>query len=596
MTLDTNYMESCNEWVDRVESMIGSATAPATVADLRRIAATAFADNRIRVVVCGEWNSGKSALINALVEQRGLLPVDALPCSSYVTEISRQPQSAFAVVRHGDPADGSSVSHEDFLKLTAQAQRDMSVRLLRTCGPFLWPNGDFLIVDTPGLADVTQANSDVTLKYLPEADVIVLVLQASQGVTATMGRFVHTMLRSSELRRVVCVLSRADNLNEVSDVDRVLSRCKATLESSIPKAPWHAVANPYHIDDVKREDFSAYTDPAIAGLRESIAAVVRRERGQLLLRRFSLPAKQRLADIEGQLQAEESSLAVPLAEADRRLQEFRRNVAETARHNAEVLRKAERKIADHMEPWLRSIPSQIQGVKEAALKKVEGLSELEALRDYVNTDSLGRDIAQQLRRLGTELEAQLAEAVAAVERDLLNGESGTGLAAPTISIDAAAGMPPVETIFKHIPEIVIQVLEALLLNPALPGGWFVALLARFGLDKLMVAVRKLPFFGQFLPTQLARTQLQNAVVDSLDQFATACPQRLRDTAEAAARAVVAEVQVVLERRIAAVEAGLEDAKLKRGETQAEVESRRAHLRGLREGLGRMGEELGNLGK
>jgi hypothetical protein len=153
------------------------------VADARRRA------SRTETVICvvGEFKNGKSALINALLGS-SVCPVDDDLATSAVT-----------VVRYGDPAsaevhrrEAGSVVVEtieplaiaDWAQETSDrgSRRDVDLVDVRVPSPILAKG--LTLVDTPGVGGLNAGHAAATLAFLPSADALVFVTDASAELSA----------------------------------------------------------------------------------------------------------------------------------------------------------------------------------------------------------------------------------------------------------------------------------------------------------------------------------------------------------------------------------------------------------------------------
>ncbi|MEX1366068.1 MAG: dynamin family protein [Nannocystaceae bacterium] len=145
-------------------------------------------DHRVRAVVLGEIKQGKSTLINAVLGD------DALPTGVTPTT------GAVAMVRVGDEpgtflCDDEGVrqplSAERFAALATgrdKAQGNETIELVVGAGA-LPPTLE--LIDTPGMNDMERVRGAISRGELPRADVLVLVLDATQLLNRTEQAFLR---------------------------------------------------------------------------------------------------------------------------------------------------------------------------------------------------------------------------------------------------------------------------------------------------------------------------------------------------------------------------------------------------------------------
>ncbi|HLV10819.1 MAG TPA: dynamin family protein, partial [Trueperaceae bacterium] len=133
------------------------------------------------IVVAGEFNAGKSSLLNALLGE-SVMPEGVTPTTDRIN-----------VVTHGERA----------------AQREEGGVVYRTHpAPLL---EDIALVDTPGTNAIIQRHQELTERFVPRADLLLLVTSADRPFTESERRFLE--LIASWGRKVVMVVNKVDILD-----------------------------------------------------------------------------------------------------------------------------------------------------------------------------------------------------------------------------------------------------------------------------------------------------------------------------------------------------------------------------------------------
>jgi small GTP-binding protein len=146
-------------------------------------------DDFFLLVVVGEFNAGKSALINALLGER-VLPEGVTPTTADVQ-----------VLRHADQAGDLNAG---------------DVRQVRSTAPLL---RDIHLVDTPGTNAITQAHELLTRRFVPRADLILFVTSADRPFTESERQFLVQIREWG--KKVVMVINKVDLLQTEEDVATV---------------------------------------------------------------------------------------------------------------------------------------------------------------------------------------------------------------------------------------------------------------------------------------------------------------------------------------------------------------------------------------
>jgi small GTP-binding protein len=157
--------------------------------DVRAVSeAAATLDELFLLVVVGEFNAGKSSVINALVGER-VAPEGILPTTVSVT-----------MFRYGD----------------ARAERSLRDGMLEIDypAPFL---RHITIVDTPGTNAIIRKHEEITEQFAPRADLALFVTSADRPFTESERSFIERLRGWG--KPVVAVLNKTDLLTGQEQID-----------------------------------------------------------------------------------------------------------------------------------------------------------------------------------------------------------------------------------------------------------------------------------------------------------------------------------------------------------------------------------------
>lgn len=149
------------------------------------------------VVVVGEIKRGKSSLVNALVGQRDLLPVDVLMCTSAPIRVIADPEwdeEPRCVLVRGDHKDPISladlpkwVTHQAIQAIDRADSSEEAALLLPTAAEIqvgFKELGLTTIIDTPGVGGLDEHAITAALTEARQAGVLLMVCDASTPITA----------------------------------------------------------------------------------------------------------------------------------------------------------------------------------------------------------------------------------------------------------------------------------------------------------------------------------------------------------------------------------------------------------------------------
>lgn len=168
------------------------------------------------VVVTGNYNVGKSTLINALLGKE-ILPMGAVPTTALVSNIVfGEELSAYSINVSGNKTKLSWSDFSNNFSLnsieTSKKINIQDITSLEISIPSSVIKEGVKIVDTPGLGEHKQ-RTKLALDYLPNAGAIVMVLNANQALNKIEKQFIR-LLGIPPLSNVFFVVNRIDLIKE----------------------------------------------------------------------------------------------------------------------------------------------------------------------------------------------------------------------------------------------------------------------------------------------------------------------------------------------------------------------------------------------
>jgi small GTP-binding protein len=163
-------------------------------------------DELFLLVVVGEFNSGKSAFINALLGER-LLAEGVTPTTSRIH-----------LIQHDESAEVQTVD-------SSTARLSSSVELLR----------ELTIVDTPGTNALDRRHEAITNEFVPRADLVVFVTSADRPFSESERAFLERIRQWG--KKIVVVVNKIDILrspDEVAEIERYIAEHSLQLLRMTP--------------------------------------------------------------------------------------------------------------------------------------------------------------------------------------------------------------------------------------------------------------------------------------------------------------------------------------------------------------------------
>lgn len=290
--------------------------------DLTR-AAEHLEQGRLYVVVCGEFKQGKSSLINALLNEQALFPVDADITTSLVCTIAYGPEERISVLL-GEPGKGTrqqQIGRDQIASYATEQgnpENRRQAQLLSIEAPNPQLASGLVLVDTPGIGSVNLHHTAVTQAFLPNADAVIFVSDAGVPLSADELTFVQRV--AAQCPQICFVVTKIDarrNYREVVDSNRErLARLLGRAPEQIPITPVSSRLKLDHLRTGDREDLEDSNFPALEAQLWSLLA---ERRGVLLLLSAVGRLQRVLAQLERPLRAEQQVYeSKSQAELDRR--------------------------------------------------------------------------------------------------------------------------------------------------------------------------------------------------------------------------------------------------------------------------------------
>lgn len=168
-------------------------------------------DGTTRVVVVGDFKSGKSSLVNALVGTTAC-PVDDDLATAVLTSVAHAPAPQASVAykgEQGEPVAGATVGLDELGALVEQGHHDghgVASIAVGVPSPFL--AGGLELIDTPVLGGLDSPEAVATLMGLPFVDALLFVSDTSQEYTAPELSYLRHAVGAGT--HVICVMSKID--------------------------------------------------------------------------------------------------------------------------------------------------------------------------------------------------------------------------------------------------------------------------------------------------------------------------------------------------------------------------------------------------
>lgn len=160
----------------------------------------------------GEFSAGKTSLLNALTDSKQL-EVATQPTTSTIYELHFGQEKQYAAIIQ---KDGQEVVVESIASLDNSQLGD--VPLIKIYDTSTRVPRDLVLVDTPGLSSPDQKHKDALIRFLPQADALLITVDCNQQITNSLLRFMEECKLNE--RKIYIVITKCDT-KSASDLESI---------------------------------------------------------------------------------------------------------------------------------------------------------------------------------------------------------------------------------------------------------------------------------------------------------------------------------------------------------------------------------------
>lgn len=180
------------------------------------------------IMVVGEFKHGKSTFVNALLGL-DIMPRGVTPTTATINNIYYGTEEKVEVYKR----DGSIEEFRtiDVLKqYTADEDFDSdSIRYIKLTMDSPLLKNKVVLIDTPGVNDLSEQRSEVTHQFLPRADVILFMSSLTSPIKHSEEKFIQERLMKNGMDRVIYAANFMDSIDE-EELDELIEFVERRLE------------------------------------------------------------------------------------------------------------------------------------------------------------------------------------------------------------------------------------------------------------------------------------------------------------------------------------------------------------------------------
>ncbi|MDP9037125.1 MAG: dynamin family protein [Myxococcota bacterium] len=365
-------------------------------------------EDRFHLVVVGEFNHGKTSFVNALLGHRAL-PVGVTPTTATIHHIQWAEKPEAVVVKTN--GERRPIPYEEAKRFAVGGgETTEGIDHLEIGSPAPLLRERILLVDTPGVNDLSLQRADITYSYIPRADAVLFLLDAGQILKESERVFLNDKLLKASRDKIVFVVAKWDLLS-AEEQREALAYAKNHL-SSLVKSP---VVFPISAEAALAGDLAG------SGLPELVAYLTRflaDERGRILLDNALGAGLNVAALLSKGIDTWRRGIQMKTDEIDRRLAALEKDLAGQAgtieqrrmqiREDVSAIKARARKDLDRLvDDVTRQLPHVIDSAKPQDLKQYLPSFLEDAFKQWAEEET--KEIAIQLEQLAEKTVALVRE-------------------------------------------------------------------------------------------------------------------------------------------------------------------------------------------
>jgi len=366
-------------------------------------------EDRFHLVVVGEFNHGKSTFVNALLGET-VLATGVTPTTAAIHHLKYAEKPEATVVKSSGARETIPYTEAKKFAVGGGTSAD-DVDYLEIGYPAKLLEERILLVDTPGVNDLSLQRADITYSYIPRADAVLFLLDAGQILKESERIFLQDKLLKASRDKIVFVITKWDILND-EEKKEALAYARTQL-ANLVKDP---VVFPISAETALQGGKAS--ESGMPELLAHLTTFLAEERGRILLDN-ALGEGLNVAGLLGKgVDARRRSLAMKTEELERRikvLEDDLKGTAGTIEQRRMKIREqisgvkvmAQKDLERFVEDTIRQLPNVIDSAKQEDIRKFLPAFLEDTFKQWAESES--KEIAAKLEALAEETIALIKE-------------------------------------------------------------------------------------------------------------------------------------------------------------------------------------------
>jgi predicted GTPase len=308
----TTYQQQKQQVLQLLEDAIAFANAPeySERKKFLKIAQQHLAEEKLYVLICGEFKRGKSSLINAFLDETNLFPVDVDITTNQVSTITYGETEKITVIlgdvgaENGEARSITRAEIPEYVTEQRNHSNSKKTRMLVIEAPNPQLKEGLVLVDTPGTGSLNTEHTAVTYSFIPNADVIIFVSDASAPLKVEELNFIQERI-IPHCQNLIFVVTKID---AITNYQSIVDSNREKLAKILTRAPKEIQIIP--VSSSAKQDYLKFKDPEdlemshFPELQQQVWKLVQENRGQILLLKALSELGRSLTQIKRPLEVE----------------------------------------------------------------------------------------------------------------------------------------------------------------------------------------------------------------------------------------------------------------------------------------------------
>lgn len=393
--------------------------------------------DRFHLVVVGEFNHGKTTFVNALLGA-SILPVGVTPTTAVIHHLEyAESPSAEVVYSSGQRSD---LPFDQVKSFTVGAEREREVvgeevKYLEVRYPAELLRERIVLVDTPGVNDLSLQRADITYSYIPRSDAVLFLLDAGQPLKESERVFLQEKLLGQSRDKIVFVVTKRDIWSD-DERQEALAYIKAELGKLVKRPVVFAVSAEQSLE-------GNATESGMPELLAHLTSFLAEERGRILLDNALGEGIEAATLLKKGVDARRRAAIMTTDELSRRIEMIEKDLAGQSR-TIEERRAGIREEAAAIRAWVRRDLDRFCDDAIRQLPEMIDKASAEELRVYIGPfleRTLSKWAQDETNEIASALEALAEKTIALVREDAhdvakrVSEALGGDVRAPNVEVD-----------------------------------------------------------------------------------------------------------------------------------------------------------------